>query len=118
MKKILIIGATHGHEYLGVDIQEKLKKLNLKLVFLIGNPEAYEKRVAFIDSDLNRIFPGKVDGNLEEKIAFELNQKIKEYDLVIDIHSTNTIKNKKDATLIITKITPEIKRIFNVKIIK
>lgn len=117
MKNILIVGATHGHEYLGVKIIYKLKKLNLENVFFeIGNPEAYQKNIQFIDSDLNRVFPGGKDGNYEERRAFELERKIKKMDLVIDIHTTNTIKKQEDEMLIVTNLNDEILKI--IKIIK
>lgn len=82
--KFLVVACTHGNEKYGL---ETVRNLSLSVDFLIGNPEAVKKNVRFVDSDLNRIFPGKENGNIEEKRAFELIGKLKEYDFVIDLHS-------------------------------
>jgi len=88
-KKILIIGAVHGNEKVGAEIIEKkirsLKKNNIKGI--IANREALKQEARFIKEDLNRIFPGKVNGNHEEKIAYRLTKKIKNFDYLLDIHS-------------------------------
>jgi hypothetical protein len=44
----------------------------------------------FIDVDINRIFPGNVDGNHEEKLAHNLLLQLKDIDIVIDIHTTTS----------------------------
>lgn len=106
IKKILIVGSTHGHERIGLAVIEELKKLNIpndQLRFEIGNPRASEKNIPFIDSDLNRIFPGNPNGTYEERLAFELLPKIRDVDLVIDIHSTNTTDLSENSMLIVTK---------------
>lgn len=62
---LCIIGATHGDEPAGVHALQKISQhikdqewvLNGVDVFgLVGNPDAYEKRVRFIDHNLNRMF--------------------------------------------------------------
>ena len=117
MSKILIIGSTHGHERIGLSVIEELKKLNINkniLDFEIGNPLASEKNVPFTESDLNRIFPGLENGNYEERRAFELSPKIKEAELVIDIHSTNTTDLSENSMLIVTKYDEPTKEIINI----
>lgn len=117
LKKILIVGSTHGHERVGLKIIEELKKLNLdkNLVdFEIGNPRASEKNIPFIESDLNRIFPGKEHGTYEEMRAYELSPKIKEAELVIDIHSTNTTDLSDESMLIVTNYTEASKEIIGI----
>lgn len=102
MKVILNI-ATHGDETIGNSVAKKLKNLKLKIGTLsiqIANPVAYRRRKRFIDQDLNRSFPGKANGNHEQKLAFKLLPIIKSADIVIDIHSTTS--DLKDA-LIVTK---------------
>lgn len=85
-----IVGATHGNES-GPAIIEKLKKeLCLKkgsIKYIIANPEARKINVRFIDSDLNRSFPGKKNGNKEERLARQLIEIGKDIDLLIDLHS-------------------------------
>jgi succinylglutamate desuccinylase len=119
MSKILIIGSTHGHERIGLLVQNELKKLGIShelLAFEVGNPKASEKNVPFIESDLNRVFPGKDDGTYEERRAHELSPKIQASDLVIDIHSTNTTDLSPNSMLIVTKYdeaTKEITELIN-----
>jgi len=115
--KILIVGSTHGHERIGLKIIEELKNLNVGgniLEFVIGNPIAFSKSVPFIDSDLNRSFPGNEFGTYEEKRAFELIPKITSADIVIDIHSTNTTDLSNDSMLIITALNPETQNIIDI----
>ena len=89
-KKILFISATHGNEKLGVDVLKKIKNNSLgdKFDSLIGNPQALQKNKRFIDSDLNRIFPGRKTGNYEERRAVEIISIAKKYDWVIDLHGS------------------------------
>lgn len=122
IKKILIVACTHGHEVQGLKVIKilrqnnllKTKYKNLKVDFLIANKKAMRKKVAFLESDLNRVFPGKEEGNYEERLAFEISKKIINYDLVIDIHSTNTIKNKKEEMIIFTNISKRLLEILKV----
>lgn len=106
MKKILIVGSTHGHERIGLKVIEELTKLNLstdQVFFEVGNPLASEKNIPYTESDLNRVFPGRKDGTYEERRAFVLSQKIVQMDVVIDIHSTNTTDLSDNSMLIVTK---------------
>lgn len=117
MSKILIIGGTHGHERVGVHIMEKLRALDLdasSIDFEIGNPKAFEQNIPFIENDLNRVFPGKEHGTYEEMRAFELSSKIREADLVIDIHSTNTTDLSVNSMLIVTKYDIATKQIIDI----
>ena len=114
--KILIVGSTHGHEKIGLKVIDELRKLNLdsnQVEFVVGNPKASELGVPFTEGDLNRIFPGRPDGNYEEKRAFELSKKIKLADLVIDIHSTKTTDLGENSMVIVTKYDDETKRILD-----
>jgi predicted deacylase len=92
--KFLIIGGLHGNEPLGVELVKKIQQLkipNIKAIY--GNPEAIIQNKRFLDQDLNRVFPGKVDGNLEQKRAFEITQICKNYDFVLDFHNTHCPNN-------------------------
>ncbi len=111
-KKILIVASTHGHERIGLRVIEQLQKLRFtdnSVQFVIGNPQASELNVAYIESDLNRVFPGNQFGTYEEKRAFALSQKIKEFDIVIDIHSTKTTDLGEDSMVIVTNYNDETK---------
>ncbi|MFA5318466.1 MAG: succinylglutamate desuccinylase/aspartoacylase family protein [Patescibacteria group bacterium] len=103
-KKILIITATHGDEPMCVDVAQKIKKgwLGKNFDLLIANPKALKKNKRYIDADLNRIFPGKLNGNYEEKRAKKIIKISKNYDYVIDLHGSNS---KTGIFIIITKLT-------------
>ena len=117
INKVLIVGCTHGHEKIGLKVIEELKKLNIDkniLCFEVGNPKAEEKNVPFIESDLNRVFPGKNNGTYEEIRAYQLLSKIKESDLVIDIHSTNTTDLSDKSMLIVTNYNEATKEVIDI----
>lgn len=85
MKNIALIVGLHGDEPFSLEVKEKLSEI---MPTFIGNPSALEKGIRYIESDLNRVFPGKEDGNYEEKRAFELMKNLKEFDCVVDLHSS------------------------------
>lgn len=85
MKKTALICFLHGNEGYGL----KVCKTQTLFPFFIGNPLAVEKKVRFVDVDMNRCFPGKKNGKTEERFAFELLEKLKNFDFVIDLHSTS-----------------------------
>ena len=117
MSKILIVASTHGHERIGLSVISELQKLNIDkslLDFEIGNPKASEQNIPFTENDLNRVFPGKELGTYEEMRAFELSPKIKEAELVIDIHSTNTTDLSDKSMLIVTSYNEATKKIIEI----
>ena len=98
MKKILFTVGVHGDERLPV----KIAQLQLEPKdYLVCNRKALQKNVRYIESDLNRSFPGKIDGTLEEKLAIKLLPYIKN-NYIIDIH---TAERKTDPFIILTKIS-------------
>jgi len=103
-KSLLINGGTHGTEKIGLYVIESLKSLignNKNISYNIAHPEALAKNVRFLETDLNRSFPGRSDGSLEERIAFMLQPVIKSYDVVVDIHST---ESGLKSAIILTKV--------------
>lgn len=79
----------------------KLQLENGEVIVHIANKLAHKKGKRFIDQDLNRSFPGKKNGNHEQRLATKIMSIVREADLVIDIHSTKS--ELKDA-LIVTKL--------------
>jgi succinylglutamate desuccinylase/L-amino acid N-acyltransferase YncA len=72
IRKVAIIGGTHGNERIGVELvrqwrrnPSELCRSSLETQVLLGNPAAVEKNVRFIDSDLNREFTGRELPELE-----------------------------------------------------
>lgn len=86
MEKIAIVFCLHGNEKYGAEVVAKLPASH---PCFLANEKALKENVRFIDEDLNRVFPGRVDGNHEERIAFELKNKLKGFDCVLDLHSSS-----------------------------
>lgn len=102
--KIILNILTHGDEMIGLKVAREIQKLNIDknvLTVQFANSKAFKLRKRFIDQDLNRSFPGKKNGNYEEKLAYKLSAAIKSANLVLDIHSTKS--ELKDA-VIVTKL--------------
>lgn len=113
---VLINACTHGHEKIGARVIETLKSIKLKkglLITNLANEKAFQVNAAFIESDLNRIFPGKIDGTYEEQIAYALHPIIEKVDICIDIHSTQTMSVGDGSTLIVTKLDDSTIKIIN-----
>lgn len=94
--RIAVVGCQHGDEPIGLKVIKQLKNIKLKkgtLSLIIANPGAVARRKRFLVKDLNRSFPGKKNGKGEEKIAYYLNNHLKQFDLVIDVHGTNAAHN-------------------------
>lgn len=102
--KIILNILTHGDERIGLKVVKEIKKLNISkriLSFQIANQKAFESKKRFIDQDLNRSFPGKKNGNYEERLAYKLSSTIKSADIVVDVHST---KSGMTNIVIVTKL--------------
>lgn len=101
--RVCVVGAVHGNERIGAKVvgllsRERMEGLRIKTV--VANEDALKKGDRFIDSDMNRIFPGKRNGDREERLAHRLSREISNSDLTIDIHSTHA---EMPDTIIITK---------------
>ena len=89
--RVLINICTHGNEVLGISVMNELQKNTVvhgSLNFHIANPAAVAQNKRFIETDLNRTFPGMVSGTYEQRIAAELMRYVPQFDYLIDIHST------------------------------
>ncbi|MFH1667511.1 MAG: succinylglutamate desuccinylase/aspartoacylase family protein [Candidatus Komeilibacteria bacterium] len=98
---ITIVGCVHGEEPVGKKVTDKLKDMTIEtgtLRLVIANNKALQKNKRYIDEDLNRCFPGKKDGNHEQRLAAELKKFLSQSDFVISLHSTST--NTKDVVII------------------
>ena len=93
-RKILIIGGLHGDETLGIDLVNRIRNEPITGIDTIfGNPMATAVQARYIDRDLNRVFPGRLDGCLEEVRANQIMQMVSGYDLIIDFHNTRSDDN-------------------------
>ena len=84
--KLAVVCCLHGNETYGLEV---VKRLPPNISFFVANKRATEQKKRFIDKDMNRAFPGKENGNYEEKEAFKLLKKLKNFDCVIDLHSSS-----------------------------
>lgn len=92
-KKVLFISATHGEEGFSIQVLNEIRKEYPKYVFegIIGNPKAFEKKVRYVDTNLNRSAPGnKNSKSYEDRRAFEIMEIAKKFDYVIDIHGADS----------------------------
>lgn len=114
---VLVNACTHGHETVGVRVAEELRGLTLKkgtLLFNVANERAKERGTAFIESDLNRSFPGKPNGTYEQRLAHLIDEVVRECDIVIDIHATETTDPGSESAIIVTKLDEKTKAITDV----
>jgi predicted deacylase len=90
--KLAVVACLHGNEPFGREVINKLEKLDLDNVkFLIANKKALELNKRFVDCDLNRSFPGRADSELyEERLAHNIMKQLRDYDYVIDLHSSTS----------------------------
>lgn len=83
----------HGDEVFGLKVFDYFKNRiddypGLKLI--LANEEAMAENKRFIETDLNRSFPGKIDGSREERLAQSILGELKESKYVLDIHTTTS----------------------------
>ncbi len=94
-----LTAAIHGNELNGIPvIQGVFKQLNPQSLkgTLIGVPginplSLFSKKRRFVDQeDLNRVFPGKPDGNKSEQFSFQILHKIINHlDFHVDMHTAS-----------------------------
>ena len=100
---LAFVYCMHGDEVVGKVVADRIRQLPLlkgKVVFIIANPDAYKQEKRFVESDLNRVFPGTETGTYEEVLAHGLTKVIAQVDHLIDIHGTTGLT---DPYAIVTK---------------
>ncbi|MFR9603302.1 MAG: M14 family metallopeptidase [Rikenellaceae bacterium] len=100
-KRVCIVTGTHGDELegqyvcfkLGQLLKENLDKLDGTVeIYPALNPlgiDTISRGIPGFDLDMNRIFPGSVNGVMAESVAYHILEDLKGADMVIDIHSSN-----------------------------
>lgn len=88
------MACLHGSETCGWNAIKKFKEADYELrkpvKFVLANEEAFEKDERFIETDINRVFPGDPESELhEEKLAARLQDEL-EGQKILDIHSTKS----------------------------
>ena len=92
--EVAVVYCTHGDETAGKKAVEKLLEENPRfqngVKFVFANEKAYEQSERFIDTDLNRSFPGDPESeNYEERLAAEMMEELKNVK-VLDLHETRS----------------------------
>ena len=94
---IMIVSGTHGNEKAGIKATEYLKdNINIERGTLIIIPKANilackeSVRCFPPEINLNRVYPGNPQGNFVEKLAYEIFNLMKRYDigLLVDLHES------------------------------
>lgn len=100
-KRISIVTGIHGDELEGQyvcfevarRIEEKMDKLTgIVDIYPAINPlgiDSITRGIPAFDLDMNRLFPGNIDGNMTEYLAAQIVKDLSGSDLVIDIHASN-----------------------------
>lgn len=113
--KILLNVCTHGSERVGLKVAKAFKDLRPlrgTLVVNVANELAVAKKKRFIDEDLNRVFPGKKTGNHEQELAYVMKPFVEAFDVVLDIHSTETdLRSALIVTSYFTRMKPLLRAI-------
>lgn len=96
---LLITGGVHGDEFEPMAAIRRLIRLidplqlrgSVTLIPVVNEP-AYENCSRVVDDglDLARVFPGKADGTITERIAYSLTRLIRRADYYVDLHTGGT----------------------------
>jgi hypothetical protein len=101
MKRISIVTGIHGDElegqYVCFELARRMEESFDKLKGIVDiypamNPlgiDSITRGIPAFDLDMNRLFPGNIDGNMTEYLAAEMIKDVAGSDLVIDIHASN-----------------------------
>ncbi len=100
-KRICIVTGIHGDELEGqfvcYEIARRIREHAESLSGIVDiypamNPfgiDSITRGIPAFDLDMNRIFPGNFDGDMNEYMASKIVEELKGADLVIDIHASN-----------------------------
>jgi predicted deacylase len=84
---LALIAGTHGYEYAGIIALQRI----VLLVHTANPPSFYGRTIYYSPADgknLNRVYPGKADGTLSERIALVITREvIEQADFLIDLHA-------------------------------
>jgi hypothetical protein len=97
-KVLALVAGVHGYEYPPVLALYRLKKMidpqslsGTLILVHIANLPAFQKRIIYYNpydwKNLNRVFPGDLEGTLSQRIAYVLKKEVIERcDYLIDLH--------------------------------
>ncbi|MBQ0043190.1 MAG: succinylglutamate desuccinylase/aspartoacylase family protein [Lachnospiraceae bacterium] len=100
-KRISVVTGIHGDElegqYVCYELQRRIELEKDKLTGIVDiypamNPlgiDSITRGIPAFDLDMNRLFPGNIDGNMTEYIAAGIMSDVQGSDCVVDIHASN-----------------------------
>lgn len=100
-KRISIVTGIHGDElegqYVCFELAQRIEAEFDRLAGIVDiypamNPlgiDSITRGIPAFDLDMNRLFPGNIDGNMTEYLAAQIIRDVSGSDLVIDIHASN-----------------------------
>jgi predicted deacylase len=95
---LALVAGTHGYEYPPITALQRLRRtldparLNGTVILVhIANPPSFLGRTIYYSpadgKNLNRVYPGRADGTLSERIAYVITQEVIERaDYLVDLH--------------------------------
>ena len=101
LKRISIVTGIHGDElegqYVCFELQRRIAAQKEMLTGIVDiypamNPlgiDSITRGIPAFDLDMNRLFPGNIDGNMTEYLAAGIIDDVKGSDCVLDIHASN-----------------------------
>ena len=101
IKRISIVTGIHGDElegqYVCFELARRINEAKENLTGIVDiypamNPlgiDSITRGIPAFDLDMNRLFPGNIDGNMTEFLAAEIIDDVDGSDAVIDIHASN-----------------------------
>lgn len=98
--KTLFVVCQHGDEVTPLKVIKG--KFADKVEYLVANKQAVKKGVRYIESDLNRSFPGTKDGTAEEKLSKKLMVRLDKFGGIVDLHTATC---ETPIFVILTKVT-------------
>jgi len=96
---LALIAGTHGYEYPGIIALQRIRQSvnpadvsGTVLLVHIANPPSFYGRTIYNSpadgKNLNRVYPGKADGTLSERIAYAITREvIEQADFLVDLHA-------------------------------
>ena len=97
MKKVLLIGSQHGDEKLGAlliqYITEHYHELLPSITYILANPQAYERNIRYLETDMNRSYVD-TPTTYEEHRASQLLDRLNDEsaDIALDLHTTRCVQ--------------------------
>ena len=101
MRRISVVTGIHGDElegqYVCYELQRRIEMNKDKLAGIVDiypamNPlgiDSITRGIPAFDLDMNRLFPGNIDGNMTEYLAAGIIDDVAGSDCVVDIHASN-----------------------------